>query len=391
MVDDNEANRYILHDHLVELGYFPQIADCGINALKQIEVSSPDLILLDILMPGMSGFDVLEKLKENEKWRLIPVIINSALDDMDKIIKGVELGADDYLIKPCNTQLLNARLKSCLEKKELHDKEIRHRRQLEKANNVIKRQNRLLTTANSTKDKFINIASHDLRSPLSIISLCSELILRRTKPGSSLSDRDYDMLEKIQSTSILMGGILNDFLDYQSIASGKLSIDITNVNLGRLATEVAELYEPLSKDKNISFAYSFETDLPEVSGDAKRIKQVIGNYMGNAIKFSPGNTTVTCYLEQKDDSIRFVIEDEGPGVPKNERDKLFKEFSNISNRPTHNESSSGLGLSIVRNLIEQQNGSTGATFPNKNGSVFWFKLPLAVCQTLNASTPKMKN
>ena len=377
IVDDNATNRYILHDHVVELGHVPIMADNGLVGLSQIEKHEPNLILLDILMPQMNGFEMLERLKEDPDKRHLPVIVISAVDDIQNVVRCIEMGADDYLVKPFNLLMLTARINACLEKKRIHDWEERHRAQLLRANGIINQQNVELKSANEVINKYMRICSHELRNHLSAVLGYSDLLLAQYEENSSEAEQEnVDDIKTIKQAATFMNEIINDALDYQSILRDQIKISLTDLDVNELVEETTRIYECLAIKKNIGIDTELESDLPCISGDKIRLAQVIGNYITNAIKFSVPNTSVTITTKRNKEVVRFEVRDQGPGVRETERSLLFTEFAKLSNKPTGNEVSTGLGLAVVKKLIEGQNGTVGASFPDEKGSIFWFELPL---------------
>ena len=377
IVDDNATNRYILHDHVVELGHIPIMADNGLVGLNQVEKHHPNLILLDILMPTMNGFEMLKRLKNDPDMRHLPVIVISAVDDIQNVVKCIEMGADDYLVKPFNLLMLTARINSCLEKKRIHDWEDRHREQLEQANRIINQKNEELKEANEVISKYMRICSHELRNHLSAVLGYSDLLLAQLdEGGGNTTPYNLDDIRVIKQAASFMNEIINDALDYQSILNDRVKISLTELDINALAIDTIKIYECLAVKKNIIIEPELTNDLPKVRGDKIRLSQVMGNFITNAIKFSNSRTSVRISTNYQGEMVRLAVQDEGPGVKKDERSKLFTEFARLSNKPTGNEVSTGLGLAVVKKLVEAQNGVVGATFPESKGSIFWFELPV---------------
>ena len=375
IVDDNATNRYILHDHIVELGHIPIMAENGLVGLNQIEKHHPHLVLLDILMPTMNGFEMLNRLKNDQDLWHLPVIVISAVDDIQNVVRCIEMGADDYLVKPFNLLMLTARINACLEKKRIHDWEERHREQLENANRIINQKNEELNEANEVINKYMRICSHELRNHLSAVLGYSDLLLAHLDDGDHIEKENFEDVRIIKQAATFMNEIINDALDYQSILHDRVKINLINLNINNLVTDTVKIYECLALKKNISIEVEFEHDIPSVLGDKIRLSQVIGNYVTNAIKFSVPGTSVKISTGLSGQMVRFAVQDEGPGVRESERSLLFTEFAKLSNKPTGDEVSTGLGLAVVKKLIEAQNGKVGANFPQEKGSVFWFELP----------------
>lgn len=380
IVDDAAANRELLCGYIEALGHTPLVAENGLAALQLMQTDAPDLVLLDILMPEMDGCELLRRMKHDPELRHLPVVMISALDDMDSIVQCIQQGADDYLVKPFNATLLRARVSACLEKKELRDAEQRHQKELEEANARIESQNAELLESNALKDKFLQIASHDIRNPLAVIISCEHLIMNAKKKGILDDDKLTEYCRMMKSSANTMLAIVNDFLDYRKIHSGQLQLMPERLDINRLLGYMLKENEPVALEKQLTLEDDLDPSLPMVKADGNRTRQVIGNFLGNAMKFSPNASRVLLRTRLLDGKVRAEIHDSGPGVKPEERDMLFKEFARISNRPTGGEKSTGLGLSIVKRLVEAQGGSVGADFPETGGSIFWFELPVFTYQ-----------
>ena len=304
IVDDNATNRYILHDHIVELGHIPVMAENGLVGLEQIEKHYPNLVLLDILMPTMNGFEMLKRLKNDQSLRHLPVIVISAVDDIQNVVRCIEMGADDYLVKPFNLLMLTARINSCLEKKQIHDREERHREQLENANEIIKQKNEELKEANEVINKYMRICSHELRNHLSAVLGYSDLLLSYLNDGVHLQKEDFEDIKIIKQAATFMNEIINDALDYQNILHDRVKINLMRIDINNWVTDTIKIYECLAIKKNIAIEVEFEKDIPSVLGDKIRLSQVIGNYVTNAVKFSLPMTSVTIRTNRSGKMVR---------------------------------------------------------------------------------------
>lgn len=376
IVDDVEANRMLLADSMFALGHDPQTAENGRIALEQMRKSPPDMVLLDILMPEMDGVTTLQHMKADETLRHLPVVVISAVDELDNVVKCISAGADDYLVKPFNATLLKARISACLDRKRLHDREEAHRRELEAANEQIQQQNLELIEANSLKDKFLQIASHDIRNPLTVLNAC--LYSLRKNLASHPDAKETDTVATMERAASRIGSIVNDFLDFREIREGRCKLELGPVDLNELIGTVVEDNQQYADRKRIGLWFEPATDLPLCTADQNRTVQIAANYVSNALKFTPYEGKVIVRTLARNGMVRTEVEDTGPGIPEEERAKLFQEFSRLSARPTGDEKSTGLGLSIVKQLAEMQGGQVGAEPAASQGSVFWFELPAAV-------------
>lgn len=343
IVDDTPANLSVLAECLSSAGYSLMVAEDGEEALSQTQLSRPSLILLDVMMPGIDGFETCRRLKAADATRDIPIIFMTALADTTEKVRAFNAGAVDYITKPIQHAEALARISTHLTLCQL-------RRELEKEL--------------ALKQKFMRIAAHDLRNPLCLI-LMSGAQARKHGVPPGIAEK----LENIDFSARQMQSIIDTFLNVQKPGTGR-------VNLNVLVQAVVSQNEPAAQNKNIALRLETAEVLPVVSTEAGHAYQALTNYVSNAVKFlSPGGVIVV-RTTVSGKSVRVEVQDNGPGVPALERSALFTEYAKLSVRPTAGEESTGLGLSIVKQLIESQGGAVGADFPATGGSIFWFELPV---------------
>lgn len=236
----------------------------------------------------------------------------------------------------------------------------------------IRNNNEELKKINDLKNKFLGIASHDLRNPLFTIQSFSEVI--KDASVGDINAKQKDLLEKIYNASKFMSALLDNLLDVSKIESGKIDLDRKVQDLNLTAKQQVELNQLLAEKKSIKLTLSL-ADIPPLSYDHNAIIQVMGNFIGNAIKFSPSNTEIIIATECVENDIRFSVCDEGPGFSEEDQKLLFKEFQVLSAKPTGGEKSTGLGLAIVKKLVHLHGGRVGAYSKKGAGSTFFFTLP----------------
>ena len=243
---------------------------------------------------------------------------------------------------------------------------------IKKAEEEIKKKNTQLAELNETKNKFLGIASHDLRNPLYTIQSFSQIIQEGTV--GDVNAEQKDMLGKIYNASSFMKALLENLLDISKIESGKIELDKQIQDFNLTVRQQVELHQLLAKKKNITLHMSLN-DIPPLSFDQGAIIQVLGNFIGNAIKFSPPDTEIFIATEKTENGIRLSVRDEGPGLSEEDQELLFKEFQTLSAKPTGGEKSTGLGLAIVKKLINLHQGEVGVETKLGGGSTFFFRLP----------------
>ena len=356
VVDDEPDNRRLLNRILAHRAKITEAGD-GHSALEILSRESYDLVLLDIMMPDMTGLQVLEIIRGQSATADLPVVLISALSDTDDIVRGLQLQANDYIVKPIDIDVVMARVETQLKLKQTSDLQKQAIAELEAAQQM--------------KDKLLRIASHDLRSPLSNVNMVHALL------------RDYvadqpdalEILDTLQVTVGKMKGIIEEFLDVSKFQTSGIDITLGPVEVSEIVAAVAAQYSRMAFDKNIAIQ---TVDLPGVAlADHARLEQALNNLVTNAIKYSPRDTVISLWSDVQDGRVRLNVADQGPGIPAGERDKLFKEFSQLSTRPTAGEASSGLGLWIVKQMVNLQGGAVGVDCPQDGGSIFWIDLPHA--------------
>lgn len=226
-----------------------------------------------------------------------------------------------------------------------------------------------LRQAERRRLQLFRMAAHDLKTPLGNLRI-AEHLLRQTLPESTEAVQTLDM---IRLTVDSMGEMIDSFLDVMELQAGQVEIKLKPIELRAAVFNVISQYEPAANKKRIRLRAGAVSG--RVRADAARLVQALANLVSNAVKYSPKTSEVLVYAESRGGCVRLCVKDEGPGIPHEERGKLFTEFGRLSPQPTGGESSSGLGLWIVKQLIQAQGGAGGAEFPQDGGSIFWLALP----------------
>lgn len=349
IVDDTPANLGVLVETLGAAGYQLMVAEDGEEALAQTAQTQPDLILLDVMMPGIDGFETCRRLKARAETRDVPVLFMTALSETADKVKAFAAGGVDYITKPIEHEEALARIRTHLS---------------------LRRLQRELQEQVALKERFMRIAGHDLRNPLCLILMAGDLAKRQP----ALPDGALKYLANINESATQMRRIIDTFLDLRAPQPGAAA---GRIDLALLANAVARQHENAAERKQITLITELAESLPLARCDAAHAYQLFTNLVSNALKFTPPGGRVTVRLARTDRHLRAEIADTGPGIPASERSQLFREHARLSPRPTAGEESNGLGLAIVKHLVESQQGTVGADFPATGGSVFWFELPVA--------------
>ena len=355
LIVDDEPMNVMLLERLFTREYDVVTASNGREALELLNTKPFDCLLLDIMMPGMSGLQVLETLRAEPITADLPVILVSALADRQDVVRGLKLGANDYVPKPIEMDVLSARVQTQVMLKQLQDQRKLAIAELERAQEL--------------KDRLLRIASHDLKSPLANIGMIRYL-LRDAVADNPTALEFVDMLDNVSEHML---AVVRDFLDTAAIQSGELDLVPELVPVSDVVNEVCQQYRLAARRKQITLEVAHLDG--EIHADRMRSVQALDNLISNAIKYSPMDSVVTITSHVLDDVMRISVTDSGPGIPSEERSRLFTQFGRLSTRPTGGESSTGLGLWIVKHLVTIQGGRVGVDTAPGGGSTFWMELP----------------
>lgn len=353
VVDDDRLNIRILHAILQGEGFVLETAETGEDALALCETFQPDLVLLDVVLPGIDGFETCRRIRQQHGAAAAPVIFITAKAESDDVVAGLTAGGVDYLPKPFRAKEAVARIRT-----HLHN-----RRLLEQ-----------LSRANAAKNRFLGMAAHDLRNPLASIRGLAEFL--QDPMLGTLNDEQLDLARTIQSTSTSMLQLVNELLDVATIEAGELRIRTAPCDLVTLIEKAVSLanLEAARKQTRILFAEHPPQACARL--DEAKVRQILENLLSNAVKYSPPGSTIRVHLTARPDALRLGVLDQGPGIPDNERDRLFKDFGCLSAQPTAGEKSTGLGLAICRKIVEAHGGTIGTRNLPDRGCEFHVTFPL---------------
>lgn len=346
LVDDKPDNLDILIRYLEDSGYALSVALNGEEALRIIEDIMPDLILLDVMMPGIDGFETCRRLKQNDKLADIPVIFMTALSDHANKLIGFEVGGVDYITKPIQQGEVQARIKTHItiqrQKKELLAK------------------NAKLEEYNQEKNEFLGIAAHDLKNPLSLILDHARQLETRAKAEDQEPDSLYHLASSIHATADNMFQLIANLLDINRLDSGKTELQPQPMNLlqGIAYVHESHVEKARLKEQELRWTPPEEPHIAEV--DEAAFIQVLTNLVSNAIKYSPPGRPIDLRILREEDRIQVVVEDQGQGLTAEDQQLLFGKFARLSAKPTGGENSTGLGLSIVKRMVEGMKGRVWA-------------------------------
>lgn len=365
IVDDMPLNiRELLH-FLTAHAFQVFIAENGYSALKIAQEQQPDLILLDVIMPGLDGFETCEALKANALTKHIPVILMTALSNNLNKIKGFQVGAVDYIVKPLQKSEVLARIHTHLTLNHLQ-------KQLEQ-------QNQQLKTLDAEKNQFLAIASQDLKNTLATILGVAQFLSKNhdsTDPEALL-----DFLNMIELSSAQMLQLICNVLDVNKIESNCLSYNLEKIDILPLLFMLVESYAETARIKHIDLITNIRMDQElspiYVDGDRTLLQQIFENLLSNAIKFTPHHENIFINIHDTETHVICSIHDSGPGIALNEYSKLFTKFCRLTARPTGDEHCTGLGLYITKRFVEILSGRIWCESTDK-GAKFIVEFPKAV-------------
>lgn len=364
VVDDNEENRDVLARRLQKQGHWAVTAASGQEALDTLDDQPFDVVLLDIMMPDMDGYEVLSRIKGSPQTQRLPVIMISALDEMDSVVRCIEMGAADYLPKPFNPTLLRARVGASLREKRARDRELRYTAELAESYRKLQDLERL-------RDDLTHMIVHDLRTPLT--SLLSGL---QTVPlVGDLSETQTEMLEIAVEGGQTLLGMINDLLDVEKMEQESVPLDLAPLTAAGLIERATAQVAMLARSSGLTLINQVPMDLPPFWGDEDKLRRTLVNLLGNAIKFTPACGSVTMTAETREGEMLFIVRDTGEGIPPEAFERIFEKFGQVENRTAGRKMSTGLGLTFCKLAVEAHGGRIWVESRPGAGSAFFFTLP----------------
>jgi signal transduction histidine kinase len=360
VVDDVPANLKILGVILEHAGYKVRPVTSGYAALMVAERVKPDLILLDIMMAGMNGFEVCRQLKENPNLKDVPVIFISALNETNDIVKALNAGGVDYITKPFQAEEVKARVATHLQL---------YRQKIE-----LQEQSRKLQRLNAEKDKFFSIIAHDLRGPIGGLMSLSELMADETEEFTP--EEKKEMMLALNRSSVSVFSLLENLLEWARMQQGLISFNPAPVKLLPIIYESIIIVQEIIKSKGVEIINESSATL-EVYADKNMLQAILRNLVSNAIKFTPrgGKITVSANVTGND-FVEISVKDSGIGMSSDIQDNLFQLDVETNRRGTEDEPSSGLGLILVKEFVEKHGGKIRIESAVGQGSNFTFTIPL---------------
>ena len=360
IVDDVMSNVLLLKVLLTNEKFAIATASNGRQALEQVEKENPDLVLLDVMMPDMSGFEVAQHLKSNPNTADIPIIFLTALNSTADIVKGFQVGANDFISKPFNKEELIIR--------------VTHQISLVAAKRLILSKTEELQRTIAGRDKLYSVIAHDLRSPMGSIKMVLNMLILNL-PFEKIGAEMYELLTMANQTTEDVFSLLDNLLKWTKSQIGKLNVVYQDVDLVEVTDGVIEIFSMVASLKKIRI-HEMKPEKMMVNADIDMLKTVVRNLLSNAIKFSKENSEVLVKMEEVDGMAVVSVQDYGCGISEEGQKKLLHTDTHFSTFGTNNEEGSGLGLLLCKDFVVKNGGKLWFTSKEGEGSIFSFSIPV---------------
>lgn len=359
IVDDVVSNVLLLKILLTNEKFQVCTANCGNMCIEQAKAEKPDLILLDVMMPDISGFDTAVILKKDPQTADIPIIFLTALNNPSDLVHGFQVGANDFLTKPFNKEELIVR--------------VMHQITLVAAKRLIQQQNQELRATISNRDKMYSVIAHDLRSPMASIRMVLNLIVTTMSPDT-IGQELYELLDKANRESEECHDLLDNLLKWTKSQTGRLNVVLQDLDLNDIIPGVVDIFEMIAQTKRIKLEYKGTSEPMVVRADNDMLKTVVRNFLSNAIKFSPEESVIEIMMAKEGNFAKVSITDHGVGIAPERLDSIFHKGETTYG--TSGEEGSGLGLQLCADFSRKIGGDVKVESKLGEGSTFSVFVPL---------------
>ncbi len=358
VVDDDPRNCRLLEGYLRSEGYHVRTAGDGPAGLRMAQDSVPDVVLLDVMMPLLSGYEVCRALKSNPSTRLTQVMLVTALAGTPHQVEGLDTGADDYLAKPVRREEFLARVRSLLRARGLLV-------ELEQARSALVARNRELDLKKTLAQTLV----HDLKSPLAAVVGNLDLLEWQ---GDS---RTIELVRRCKASSSRMLRMILDLLDVDALEEGRVHLRIESVDAVDLTRRAAEDASTIARQKNLRLDVVAPEKAVPVRGDGAMLRRVLDNLMANAVEHSPKGSVVKVEVYACEAGVEIRVVDQGPGIPPEQRENVFEKYARLELRQAGVTANRGLGLTFCRLAVEAHGGSIWIDDAPDGGAAFRTLLP----------------
>ncbi len=359
IVDDVVSNVLLLKILLTNEKFQICTAANGRLCIEQTKKEKPDLILLDVMMPELNGFDTATILKGDPETKDVPIIFLTALNSPTDLVKGFQVGGNDFLTKPFNKEELVMRV--------MHQIELVH------AKRTIVRQNEELKRTIENRDKMYSVIAHDLRSPMASIRMVLNLAVNVVSPDM-VGEEIFGLLDKANRESEETHDLLDNLLKWTKSQTGRLTVVYQDIELGDVIPGVVDIFRMIAEMKKINLEYLPADEPIEVSADNDMLKTIIRNFLSNAIKFTPEGKGIEVFYKKEGDFVRVCVRDHGVGIAPERVETIFHKGETTYG--TGGEEGSGLGLQLCQDFARKNGGDTHVESVLGEGSTFSFTIPL---------------
>jgi signal transduction histidine kinase len=381
VVDDERFNLTLLTDTLSQQGHHVQIASNGEAAFESIAKSKPDLILLDIIMPGMNGYEVCQKLKADPETKHIPILFISIMDKAEDKIKAFNCGAADYISKPFQVEEVIARVNTHLKLDQL-------RTEMALQNIELRQAKEDAEAANRAKSVFLANMSHELRTPLNAVLGFSEMMRKDPKTPTSIQQN----LKIIHSNGEHLLALINDVLDMSKIDAGHIKLELDLIDIGLLFDEVVDIIQSQAVKKGLQLIFDHNSDFPRYAKtDRAKLRQILISLLSNAVK-STDKGSINLRLKVHDNQLEHTtlyieVEDTGTGIAETKLKQIFQPFEQLGE---HSEKQgTGLGLALTKQFVELMGGTISVNSKLGQGSTFNLEIPVQITENSESVTTEV--
>ena len=402
VVDDLAEIRDLLQVYLEDEGYDVLTAKDGQEALTAVAAHPPDLILLDVMMPGTDGYEVCRRLKSDEKTAFIPIVMLTALQELEHRLQGIEVGADEYLTKPFRRMELLTRVRSLLRVKALHDQVAAYNRLLEQKvaerTAALERALNDLREMDRLKSEFLSNISHELRTPLTPVMGYLPALLR--EEFGALTPEQRRVLAHVSESVDRLHRLIDDLLTFMHWESGEAALRVQPVAVAAVVEVAAAKVSAMAQEKGVQVMRTIPAELPQVQVDVTAIGRAFGHLLDNAVKFTPkgGQVTITARLVEWSNSqtvdpsqpvdqlttrpidtkkwVELAVRDTGVGISPEAIPKIFDRFYQVDSSTTRQHGGTGLGLAIVKYILDAHGAHITVESLPGTGTTFSIRLPV---------------